>query len=168
MVLKTKKGVFIESMPPPVVAPSPNPSSQASLMRNGDTGKQIQRFPLPHNSMFVMGLETNRLCRHMIPHDNRPFKLKSPEEQSENGERISLTFRHIGTFLTPDEKKIFGQGAKKKTREEAGDVINYDDAESLKLINAFSKENHDAHDFLWEEWYGEGSDVLHFKLDVEA
>lgn len=58
----------------------------------GATKRQIQCFPLPHGSMFVMGLETNRRCTHAIRMDSRPSQLKSSEELDYNGERISLTF----------------------------------------------------------------------------
>ncbi|KAJ3772520.1 hypothetical protein FB446DRAFT_48708 [Lentinula raphanica] len=133
-----------------------------SLSEDGVNSKrQYQRFPLPHNSMFVMGLETNRRWLHAINHDNRPLKTKSPEELQQNGERISLTFRHIGTFLDgPDEKLIYGQGAKGKTREEAGPVINGEGPETEALLEAFGKENKDSN-FVWDEWYGNGSDVHH-------
>jgi len=125
--------------------------------------RTTQRFALPHNSMFVMGPETNTKWLHGINHDNRPFKLKSDEEQYENGERISLTFRHIGTFLTKDQSLIYGQGAKGKTLETARPVINASEAGEA-LIVAFGNENHQS-DFDWDKNYGEGFDVLHFIKD---
>ncbi|PPR04678.1 hypothetical protein CVT24_011895 [Panaeolus cyanescens] len=118
-----------------------------------------QKIPLPHNSMLVMGLETNAKWLHGINHDNRPFQTKSPEEQREEGGRISLTFRHIGTFLSKDEAFIWGQGAKGKTREEAGKVIFHQD-EVEKLLIAFGDENQQS-DFDWDQAYGPGFDVLH-------
>jgi alkylated DNA repair dioxygenase AlkB len=123
--------------------------------------RPTQRFPLPHNSMFVMGPETNAKWLHGINHDKRPLKLKSSPERRESGERISLTFRHIGTFLTKDQTKIFGQGAKGKTREDARSVVNGTE-EGSRLIQAFGKENHESN-FDWDGNYGEGFDVLHFK-----
>lgn len=131
------------------------------------TKRQIQRFPLPHGSMFVMGLETNRRWTHAIRMDSRPSQLKSSEELDYNGERISLTFRHIGTFLTPDEKMIYGQGAKGKTREEANPVVNGSGKETDVLLEAFGRENRDS-DFVWDDWYGIGSDVLHFTIDDDS
>lgn len=122
--------------------------------------RAIERIPLPHNSMFVMGLETNAKWMHAVRHDNRPIKTKSEEERFNNGERISLTFRHIGTYLTVDKKYIYGQGAKGKTQEAARPVI-LGGKESEKLIIAFGNENHQS-DFDWDANYGEGSDVLHF------
>ena len=66
----------------------------------------------------------------------------------------------FSTFLTSDEKRIFGQGAKAKTAGEARPVVR-GGAEAEKLIVAFGKENHRS-DFNWEENYVEGFDVLHF------
>ncbi|GLB42658.1 putative 2OG-Fe(II) oxygenase superfamily protein [Lyophyllum shimeji] len=123
--------------------------------------RQTQRIPLPHNSMFVMGPETNRQWLHGIHHDNRALSEKSEAELFEGMERISLTFRHIGTFLTADGGRIFGQGARGKTREEARPVV-FGGEESERLIAAFGEENY-RNDFDWERNYGEGFDVLHFK-----
>lgn len=128
--------------------------------REKGTPRPSQKIPLPHNSMFVLGLETNAKWLHAINHDKRPLHLKSPEEQFMNGERISLTFRHVGTFLTADESQIYGQGAKGKTRETAQPVVKGTE-EATKLLEAFGKENQQS-DFDWEAVYGEGSDVLHF------
>ncbi|THH14283.1 hypothetical protein EW146_g6026 [Bondarzewia mesenterica] len=126
----------------------------------GVTTRTAQRVPLPHNSMFVMGLETNKKWMHSIHTDKRPMHTKSPPEQFQDGERISLTFRHIGTFLTRDEGKIYGQGAKGKTKEDARLVVNGGE-EAEKLLAAFGKENHESA-FVWDDGYGEGFDVLHF------
>jgi hypothetical protein len=119
--------------------------------------RPTQRIPLPHNSMFVLGPETNAKWLHGINHDNRPLRLKTPEEQHQGGERISLTFRHIGTFLSPDETWIWGQGATGKTRETARQVGGAPEV----LIRAFGEENQRS-DFDWNGNYGEGFDVLHF------
>ena len=128
----------------------------------GEAGlaRPSQKIPLPHNSMFVLGLETNAKWLHAINHDKRPIQLKSSEEQFMNEERISLTFRHIGTFLSGDESRIHGQGAKGKTSEDARPVVNGTE-EAGKLLEAFGKENQQS-DFDWDAVYGEGSDVLHF------
>ncbi|KAF9254993.1 hypothetical protein L218DRAFT_1082073 [Marasmius fiardii PR-910] len=128
----------------------------------GGLTRASQRIPLPHGSMFVMGLETNKSWLHGINHDNRPVTVKSDVELMEDGGRISLTFRHIGTFLTADQKKIYGQGATGKTRDEAKDVVNGTEA-GERLICAFGQENHDSK-FDWDKWYGAGFDVLHFTI----
>ncbi|EIW52558.1 uncharacterized protein TRAVEDRAFT_174644 [Trametes versicolor FP-101664 SS1] len=120
---------------------------------NSDAPKRrVQRVPLPHNSIFVMGLRTNARWQHGI--------ARAPEREK-FGERISLTFRTIGTYLTRDERHIFGQGAKGKTREEARPVVRGGE-ESEKLIIAFGAENHQS-DFDWDAHYGQGFDVLHFQ-----
>lgn len=78
-----------------------------------------------------------------------------------NGERISLTFRRIGTFLNKDETLIWGQGAKGRTKEDARNVIIGAGPEVESLIEQFGRENHDSK-FDWQQAYGQGSDVLHF------
>lgn len=130
------------------------------------TSRDVQRIPLPHNSMFVMGSKTNAEWLHAINHDNRPFQTKSEAEQFNSGERISLTFRLIGTFLTADEKLIYGQGATSKMREGAKPVI-VGTAEAEKLIQAFGEENQRS-DFDWEANYGMGYDVLHFNPSTSS
>lgn len=123
--------------------------------------REAQRVPLPHNSMFVLGLETNRRWLHSVRTDKRPDSTKSEPELLEDGARISLTFRRIGTFLTADQSHIYGQGAKGKTKSDARPVV-VGGPEAEKLIRAFSEENQQSQ-FVWEDSYGEGFDVLHFK-----
>ncbi|KAH7921691.1 hypothetical protein BV22DRAFT_1038344 [Leucogyrophana mollusca] len=130
-----------------------------AVPQSGDP-RPAQKIPLPHNSMFVMGLETNTKWLHGINHDNRPMHLKSAEEQFADGHRISLTFRSIGTFLSKDESRIYGQGARGKTAENARPVVN-GTKEGAMLLEAFGKENQQS-DFDWQSVYGVGSDVLHF------
>lgn len=117
-------------------------------------------IPLPHNSVFVMGPSTNAQWLHGIHHDNRPTHTKSPAEQAYGGARISLTFRHIGTFLSHDEAYIWGQGAKGQTRADARRVV-HDQREIERLTLAFGGENQQS-DFVWDTLYGSGFDVLHF------
>ena len=145
----------------------------------GDAGvatamrRTTQRIPLPHNSLFVMGLATNARWMHSVHTDKRPEETKDPAER---GPRISLTFRHIGTFLTPlsssnlagngqeqeqsHQQFIFGQGATGKTRAEARPVVRGGE-EAERLLAAFGAENHQS-EFDWEREYGNGFDVLHF------
>ncbi|KAH9974283.1 hypothetical protein BGW80DRAFT_1436861 [Lactifluus volemus] len=126
------------------------------------TVRHTQRVPLPHNSLFVMGLTTNARWMHSVHTDKRPEDTKDPAER---GPRISLTFRHIGTFLTPPlsavaQQSIFGQGATGKTRTEARPVV-YGGEQAERLLAAFGAENHQS-EFDWEKAYGKGFDVLHF------
>ncbi|RPB21280.1 hypothetical protein L211DRAFT_447486 [Terfezia boudieri ATCC MYA-4762] len=125
--------------------------------------RTAQRIPLPHNSMFVLGEATNRKWLHAIKQDKRLPTLLSTEETSYGGERISLTFRHIGTFLTDNETKIWGQGATGKTREEAKAVFENNQQEVERMIFAFGTENHQGEEFDWDSVYGAGYDVLHFR-----
>ncbi|KAL4248979.1 Fe2OG dioxygenase domain-containing protein [Abortiporus biennis] len=151
MTLRTKKDVMSH----------PNPDSHNPVEHPSGTEKRsIERISLPHNSMLVMGLETNAKWMHSIRTDKRPEYTKSDPERFNNGERISLTFRNIGTFLTADQSHIYGQGAKGKKREDANPIV-VGGPEAEKLIIAFGDENHQS-DFDWEKSYGEGFDVLHF------
>ena len=135
---------------------------------NGGVRRTTQRIPLPHNSLFVMGLETNARWMHSVHTDKRPEETKEPAER---GQRISLTFRHIGTFLTApspspstlagqQQQFIFGNGATGKTRAEAKHVVHGGE-EAERLLAAFGAENHQSV-FDWEKAYGKGFDVLHF------
>jgi hypothetical protein len=147
----------------------------------GTARRTTQRVPLPHNSLFVMGLATNARWMHSVHTDKRPEETKDPAER---GARISLTFRHIGTFLTPSlppsssssspagqdqqqqQQFIFGLGATGKTRAEARPVVHGgEDAE--RLLAAFGAENHQS-EFDWEKAYGQGFDVLHFTAGAAA
>lgn len=159
---KDKSGKAAGSSPREQAAsPSTEPSNNAA-----GTPRPAQRILLPHNSMFVMGLETNAKWLHGINHDNRPLKSKSPEERVEGGGRISLTFRHIGTFLNKDESLIWGQGAKGKTKEKARPVV-YDTKQIGRIIHSFGDENQQS-EFDWEKAYGAGFDVLHFTQKDEV
>ncbi|KAJ7689545.1 hypothetical protein B0H17DRAFT_633863 [Mycena rosella] len=122
--------------------------------------RAAQRIPLPHNSMFVMGPETNAKWLHGINQDKRFITMKSEAETFQEGERISLTFRHIGTFLSADQQRIWGQGATSKTRDTAAPVV-HGEKESQDLIYAFGAENHMS-DFDWDGHYGRGFDVVNF------
>ncbi|KAG5719166.1 Alpha-ketoglutarate-dependent dioxygenase alkB like protein [Termitomyces sp. T112] len=144
----------------------PPRNGSAPPQDNEKVPRASQRIPLPHNSMFVMGPQTNKKWLHGINHDNRALKSKSSAELFNNGERISLTFRYIGTFLTADESKIFGQGAKGKTRETARPVV-LGGKEGGALIRAFGEENH-RNNFDWNRNYGRGFDVLHFNVHDDA
>jgi alkylated DNA repair dioxygenase AlkB len=131
-----------------------------------------QRIHMPHNSLFILGLKTNRFWVHGINQDKRAERDRTSEELANNGMRISLTFRQIGTFLSADEDHIWGQGAKSKSKEFSGKCINADDAEAGKMIDAFGFENKEGAAFDWDNVYGEGFDVLNLramempKLDV--
>jgi nicotinamidase-related amidase len=120
------------------------------------------RVPMPHNSLFVLGPETNQSHLHSIRADRRPSSLRSKDEQAYSGARISLTFRDIATFINPEGEKIWGQGATRKTEGHAARIMVGRGAEMEyeKMIRAFGQENHQSADWSWEEWYGHGFDVV--------
>jgi hypothetical protein len=98
---------------------------------------------------------------HGIRPDKRSDSTKSPEELAFGGERISLTFRNIGTFIDPGSNTIWGQGAVAKTSDLAGPVVHGDPTETERLIRSFGQENR-ATEFDWEAVYGGGFDVVNF------
>lgn len=149
MILRTKRSAV--------------PSNSAALPE--ETLRPSQRIPLPHNSLFILGPETNQHWLHAIRADKRPTNEKDPEEVAFDGERISLTFRHIGTFVNPVEKTIWGQGATNKTKSSAKPLKMGSDAEreGEMMIRAFGQENHRSTDWEWETWYGDGFDVINFE-----
>ncbi|KAL5113660.1 hypothetical protein ACEQ8H_008447 [Pleosporales sp. CAS-2024a] len=124
------------------------------------TERVTHRVALPHNSLFTLGPATNAAWLHSIQPDKRIASERSPSELAYSGIRISLTFRHVGTFLDARSQIIWGQGATAKEHRDAADVINDDAEESSKLIHAFGTENQSA-SFDWETTYGAGFDVLH-------
>ena len=127
---------------------------------NGEAKRLVQRATLRHNSLCRMGLQTNMKWLHSIRQDKRADRDKSAAELAFGGKRISLTFRRIGTFLSHDERKIWGQGATGKTIDEAHAVINGESTEMVEMLKAFGKENHSS-SFDWSAHYGRGFDVLH-------
>ncbi|KAJ5749362.1 uncharacterized protein N7511_011058 [Penicillium nucicola] len=136
-------------------------ASASKPAEGAEPGRTTQRVPLPHNSLFVMGQNTNMRWLHGIRADKRPDSAKSTAEQTYGGQRISLTFRHIGTYIEPATNKIWGQGAVGKTSDQARPVIHADTAGTEQLIAAFGQENRDT-EFNWDAVYGEGFDVVNF------
>lgn len=129
------------------------------------SGRCTQHVPLRHNSMFVMGLETNAWWLHSIRTDKRPRTEKTDAELAQDDERISLTFSHIGTFLSSNQSRIWGQGARGKTRDDA-QRVNRGGGEAQELIEAFGEENHRS-EFVWDWHYARGFDVVHFAVQEE-
>ena len=136
--------------------PSTEPSTQDPQSRT------THRVRLPHNSALLMSLETNAQYLHSINADKRLASELTPAEKAYEGQRISLTFRHIGTYLDAKSEHIWGQGAMAKEREDARKVINGDAKAVDELVKGFGAENA-ASEVAWAEFYGGGSDVLHLK-----
>ncbi|KAK5731138.1 hypothetical protein LTR15_001076 [Elasticomyces elasticus] len=149
MRLRTKRGA---------AAGSTTTSDKAS----SPLSRTTYRVPMPHNSMLIMSLRTNAQYLHGINADKRPIVEFTEAEKAYGGHRISLTFRHIATFLERGGEQIWGQGATSKTRAEARLVVNDDAAECERLVRAFGAENA-ASSIDWAGVYGNGSDVLHLR-----
>ncbi|KAF9889326.1 hypothetical protein FE257_007436 [Aspergillus nanangensis] len=135
--------------------------TKAKEADESDSGRLTQRIPMPHESLFVLGESTNMRWLHGIRPDKRPLSEKSVEERAYGGERISLTFRHIGTYLDSIGSRIWGQGAVCKSQDEANAVIHGDATETERLIRAFGEENRSS-EFDWNAVYGGGFDVVNF------
>ncbi|KAJ5692760.1 hypothetical protein N7462_002183 [Penicillium macrosclerotiorum] len=136
-------------------------ASASESSAKAESSRTKQQIPLPHRSLFILGEKTNMRWLHGIRPDKRPESTKSPEERAFNGERISLTFRHIGTYLNQSTNTIWGQGAMSKSPDMARPVIHGDPEETERLIRAFGQENR-ATEFDWNAFYGTGFDVVNF------
>jgi alkylated DNA repair dioxygenase AlkB len=136
--------------------------AEASPGESTSSSRTTYRIPMPHNSIITMSLPTNAEYLHGINADKRPAVELTDAEKAFDAQRISLTFRNIGTFLDKDSNRIWGQGATGKAKDEAKAVINANAAESEKLVRAFGAENQSSH-VDWDAIYGDGFDVLHLK-----
>ena len=149
------------SVTPAEKAAAGNVTASSSTISGADEAKRrIERAALPHNSLCRMGPKTNMRWLHAIRQDRRMDRDKTEAELAFGGARISLTFRHIATFLDADGTRIWGQGATGKTREQAKPCVNGQTPEAVRLLRAFGAENH-ASEFDWPAFYGAGFDVLH-------
>ena len=162
MRIRTKKGYHPQGHPNPGSETGETSTDAGPAKADDDPQRITQRIPMPHNSIFIFGLETNARWLHGINADKRRAEERSDAEKAYNGMRISLTFRRIGTFLSKDETEIWGQGARGKDKDVAGMVVSGDENETERMIMAFGKENHEW-EVDWDEVYGEGFDVLHFR-----
>ena len=114
-----------------------------------------QRIPLPHGSALLMDLATNRRFLHEIRPQGAPGEI---------GPRISLTFRHIGTFWDPSSGAVWGTGAKSATRPNAHERQDPESErlEAERMLHLFRDENQDP-SFDAQEAYRAGFTVLNFK-----
>lgn len=135
-----------------------------TLIHKREPGRR-QEVKLPHNSLFVLGWQTNREWFHAIRPDKRLVTAKEPDESAFYSERISLTLRTVATFLNRETGQMFGQGARCKTlrqMKEAPDELRENDEK--ELVFAFSHENNQSAEFDWQAEYGRGFDALNFKV----
>jgi alkylated DNA repair dioxygenase AlkB len=123
------------------------------VLQNKRTKKK-QKIMMEHNSALIFGLDTNREWTHSIKQDNRQNNLKTEGELAFNSERISMTFRSVGTFVN-SSGHIIGQGA--RTDKEIRDEI----VEKKLMLDSFGRENWDP-DFDRKEYYDKGFNVIDF------
>jgi nicotinamidase-related amidase/alkylated DNA repair dioxygenase AlkB len=140
-------------------------TADAQTKSEDDRSRVTQRIPMPHNSMFILGPETNGSWLHGIMPDKRPTTEHVPAESAYGNMRISITFRLIGTFLSANSKLIWGQGAVAKHKADARPTVNGNPEESQRIINAFGIENQVTAPE-WNSIYGTGFDVLHLKSEL--
>ncbi|KAK5092221.1 hypothetical protein LTR70_001971 [Exophiala xenobiotica] len=144
--------------------------AQHSSSNTEGAPRTAQRIRLPHNSLFVLGQRTNTNWLHSIRADKRPDCEKLEEELAFGGERISLTFRHIGTFINLQKQVMWGQGATSKIKEHAKAVLQGIEADRKgeEMIIGFGRENHlSERDFDWHQTYGAGFDVVNFEVKAD-
>jgi hypothetical protein len=113
-----------------------------------------QKIPLINNTALIFGLKTNEKWKHEIKKQMNEIV----------GERISLTFRKINTFILKDinlienDKKniLIGQGSPYKTIDDIDKIeITIDMLNKELLFNAFGDENKQSN-FNWNYTYSQG------------
>jgi nicotinamidase-related amidase len=134
----------------------------SSTLTSGEAvseSRKVVRVKLPHNSLCKMGLLTNMKWLHGIRAEKQPGTRQSSSHTVMSGGRISLTFRHINTFMSVDGALIWGQGATSKSQDDAKKRGSGSDSDVFRMLRAFSAENH-CSDFHWDQHYCEGFDIL--------
>lgn len=131
----------------------PKKSTKLDGDSNESTTAPNDKIRLSHNTAFVLGWESNLKYLHGINRDKRAEREKSEDELLNNGERISLTFRTVATFLHAGGE-LTGQGARRTGLPDVDPVT-----ETENMCMGFSEENHSAV-FEWDKWYGDGFNVV--------
>jgi nicotinamidase-related amidase len=123
-----------------------------------------QKLPLPHGSLFMLSLATNRSFYHEIEQLGATG-LDEP--------RISLTLRCIGTYYDPQTGAVWGIGAPSKTRAEAiarakwvetlspDARLAQEKNEAEQMVRLFREENINAN--FDAAAYQPGFDILNFR-----
>ncbi|CAF0764086.1 unnamed protein product [Didymodactylos carnosus] len=147
---------------------NPSGSIRTMTLTNKIKSTDVQLVPLPHNSLFVLDLQSNIDYLHAINKDSKQV------QSADNNPRISLTFRSIGTFVNSN-KQLWGQGAIHKTKDElvytANRFSTMNDIDTVKaewsrLKKAFDAENLNGFD--WEYYYGNGFDIIDKSSLIES
>uniref|UniRef100_A0A6S8JFR8 Isochorismatase-like domain-containing protein n=1 Tax=Amphora coffeiformis TaxID=265554 RepID=A0A6S8JFR8_9STRA len=68
-----------------------------------------QKIYLRHNTLFLLGPETNRLFQ---------YSIRCSRKAPKNKHRISMTFRDLVTFQAKEEKLIYGPGTRYNTLQD--------------------------------------------------
>lgn len=110
--------------------------------KESENSKGIRNIALPNDSALVMDLITNKYYKHSIRKDS-----------SIKDQRISITFRNIGTFYDPKIKTISGQGAAKDNGMTQQEVFY-----------SWAKENKSSSES-WDELYSRGYNYVFQCLD---
>ena len=157
MTLRRKRAALQQS--------AASPETAGGIEASAPPQRESQKIRLPHNSAFVLGPLTNQHWLHGIRPDKRAPEQKTWEERAFGGERISLTFRHVATFVDAEKGLIWGQGATGKRREGARGILKKGEeaeAEGREMLGAMGRENRESGEWDWEEGYGRGFDVVDF------
>jgi nicotinamidase-related amidase/alkylated DNA repair dioxygenase AlkB len=129
-----------------------------------DKGSIPQKLPLPHGSLFMLNLDSNRKFYHGI---------KQLGSDGTDAPRISLTLRYIGTYYDPKNEAVWGIGAPSKTRAAANARVEWINsltpeerlakvrAEADRMLQLFREEN--INDNFDANSYQPGFDILDFQ-----
>lgn len=136
--------------------------------------RKRQTVVMKHNSMFVLGEETNKKWVHGIRPD-RTMRADGLEESCVEKDmgRISITFRTIATFVNDDASMMFGVGADHSKGsvglDQVVDIngnlwevqkVERSDEERDKLFMAFSRENKSINYSSKKDIYGNGYNII--------
>ena len=129
--------------------------------------RRTTRVSLPHNSLFILGWNTNLRMTHAIKPDKRPMSQRSRDEKAYNCCRISITFRNVATYITR-EGILYGQGAVFKHKKAINEAVKPSRGITmLQVVKAFSEENRNM-DFDWDDAYAKGSEVINLNFPSDA
>eukprot|EP00762_Andalucia_godoyi_P005353 ANDGO_06698.mRNA.1 putative inactive nicotinamidase At3g16190 len=129
-------------------------STRTMVLRAKGISRTVE-IPMVHGSVFILSLAANADYLHSIP------KKYNAHGKPIEGERVSFTFRKIGTFETSmdSQQLIWGQGSPFRTFLEAlrGLETPMRDTDETEMLAAFHLENRlTSSVFRWMAVYGGG------------
>ena len=81
--------------------------------------RDLTRIVLPHGSMLLLGPVTNKFFTHSIlPIESDTKCLPTEVDELDENARISLTLRHVTTYMDTETRRLFGQGVEIDTLQE--------------------------------------------------